>query len=233
MAGGAFVDTSELIALGTKLRDVAAELHRPDAILKAIGVEALAEVDRIFRVGGDPPWPALAESTQAAKRQGKGGGGAGLPLQGLRGTFDARIEAPKTVLIESNDFRTAFHEFGTHGPYEIRAKNAKALALPFLPGRDGAGKPGRFSLAGLGSSRRGKAGSFIFSPARGQRVSKRLAGRIGKTVSPYTKVAFYDHVTHPGLKKRQMLPTAAQLGPRLVAAADALFTRLVTKLVSH
>jgi hypothetical protein len=100
----------------------------------------------------------------------------------------------------------AFHEFGTR-PYEIRPKRpGGVLAIPAGP----------YTKAGLGRSApiRGRA-SYRFQPAPGQRIPRRLAGRVGKPVLPYTAVRFVRRVHHPGLPARPMLPTAAEIAPTL------------------
>lgn len=202
-----------LSALSASVAQAEKLLGSPRPILKAFGVVALREVDLNFRAGGRPRWEPLRPSTIAAARQGKRPAGRGpQPLSGFRNTFDTSI-ADRTVAVFSRDPNTLFHEKGTRGPYEIRPKHAKALALPFLPGRDagkgtsGTGKPGRFSLSGLGRSRRSRGG-FV-TPGGRRKVAT-------------TNVAFYAKVIHPGLPARPMLPTADQLVPRLEAAATAI-----------
>lgn len=184
------------------LRRVEAEvLSNPRPVLKAIGVRLLREVDDIFRAQGRPAWAPMKPSTVAGKRQGRGSGSPRL-LAGLRNTFDMALTGAREVTVFTRDPRAMFHEFGTKGPYEIRPKTAKALALPFLPGRDsgkgtaGTGKAGRFSLSGLGRSRQREGGGFL-TPAGAKRVA-------------YTNVSFRKKVTHPGLPARPMLPSIAR-----------------------
>lgn len=190
-----------------------AVFREPTALLKVLGLRMLREVDDIFRAQGKPTWAALKPSTVSAKRQGKGSGNP-QALAGLRNTFDSYQTGPRQQTVYSKSPIAVFHEFGTKGPYEIRPKTAKALALPFLPGRDagkgtaGTGKPGRFSLSGIGGKATGR-GSFA-TPA-GIRV-------------PYSNVSFRRKVTHPGLPKRPLLPTPEQATP-IIEKETAAFIR--------
>lgn len=206
-------------------------------LLKALGVAMLREVDAIFKAGGKPAWAPLKPSTLFAKRLGKGSkASTSQPLSGLRNTFDILVENNR-VIVYTNSPVAKFHEFGTHGPYEIRPVRAKALALPFLPGRDagggltGTGRAGRVSLAGLGRSSRRSTGGFVFHPVKGKKVPGRFAGRAGKPVVALTNVAFYTKVIHPGLPARPMLPTTEQAIPILRNAATLyMLTRVLPKL---
>jgi hypothetical protein len=205
--------TAGLTDLARNVAQAEKLLGSPAPILKAFGVVGLREVDLNFRAQGRPRWEPLKPSTTAAARGPRGKRGP-QALSGFRGTFDSSISG-RTVAIFSRDPRTLFHEKGTKGPYEIRAKNAKALALPFLPGRDGgkgtsgSGKAGKRSLAGLGRARRSGTGFVLPGGSR----------KVGTT-----NVAFYAKVTHPGLPARPMLPTTDQIVPRLKAAAIAIVT---------
>lgn len=195
-------------------------LQQPAGLLKAWGLRTLREVDEIFRAQGKPPWAPLRPSTISAKRQGRGTGGP-QALAGLRRSWDARQTGPRSVTVFNTNPIAGFHEDGTKGPYEIRPKHAKALALPFLPGRDagkgtaGTGKAGRFSLSGLGRSRATGRGSF--------------KGPSGGTKVPYSNVSFRRKVIHPGLPKRPMLPTPAQLIPILQREAAAFIAFVARK----
>lgn len=214
------------------LREVAAQVREaerlmgsPEPIMKGFQVVVLRKIDEIFRVGGLPKWKPLAPSTVSAKRQGnsKSGRGAGLPLQGLRDSWDSRIQG-KRLEAFSRRPESVFHEFGTKGPYEIRPRpGTKALALPAF-GRQTEGKPGRFTLEGLQRSRKRKGSGFVFQPAPG-RGSGRFAGREGKRVAPYSAIEFFKKVTHPGLVERRMTPTEEQIIPDLVKTAEFFVTR--------
>lgn len=188
----------------------------PTPLVKAWGVEVLAFVGEAFRRGGQPAWKPLAASTVSGRRQGKGSGSAQL----LRNTgayqrsFDLRTETTRAVVFSTSPI-APFQEFGTKGPYEIRPKHGKALALPFLPGRDagkgtaGTGKAGRFSLSGMGRGGTSRA--------------------TGKKVAPYTNVSFRMKVIHPGLAKRPVFPTPAQITPRLIAVGQRVIAAVLKR----
>ena len=189
---------------------------RPTPLLKRWGVLVQQEIDRNFQSGGRPPWVPLRPSTIAARRKG-----SDKPLRdtgALQRSFDQEL-GPRDVTVFSRSPVAVFHEFGTRGPYPIRAKHAKALAIP----------TGNKSLAGLGRSPRLKAGGFVFRPGPGQKAGKRFAGRVGKTVQPFAGLIFRREVMHPGLPARPMLPTPALLVPRLIAAGEALVRQLVER----
>jgi hypothetical protein len=212
---------SGLAATQGLLGDISREvLQNPTPLLKVWGLRMVRETHDIIQQSGKPAWPPLAPSTIAAKRQGQGAGGV-KPLIGFRDDIDFAITGPREVTTFIRDPRAVFHEHGTKGPYEIRAKNAKALALPFLPGRDagkgsgGTGKAGRHSLSGLGRSKPTGRGSFI-TPG-------------GKTRVANTNVTFRTKVIHPGLKQRRMLPTEEQAVPLLQRETVAFVDHLVSK----
>jgi phage gpG-like protein len=194
----------------------------PTPLLKVFGLRVLREVDEIFRAQGKPAWAPLKPSTVSAKRQATGKASRGTKaLAGLRSTFDMQISGPRQVTVFSTEPKAIFHEFGTKGPYEIRPKTAKALALPFLPGRDAgtgtarSGKAGKFSLSGLGRARATGRGSFT-TPG-------------GATKVAYSNVSFRVKVIHPGLPARRMLPTADQIIPILKREATAFIAHLTRK----
>lgn len=203
------------------LSSVEQELFRnPTPLLKVWGVRMLREVDEIFRAQGKPPWAPLKPSTIAAKRQGKGSSGV-KALAGLRNSFDFRITGPRQLTVFSTRPEAVFQEFGTKGPYEIRPKHAKALALPFLAGRDtgkgtaGTGRSGRHSLAGLGRAKATGRGSFTTAS--------------GATRVPTTNVSFFKKVIHPGLPARRMLPTIDRAVTILKAEAQAFIAHLTAR----
>ena len=209
----------DLAAVTARIARAEELFKRPEPLLKVWGVSVLALIGQNFRVGGHPRWAPLKPSTLAARRQGKGKGG-GKPLENtgaLRQSFDFRTGA-RQVTVFTNNPVAAFHEFGTHGPYEIRAKHGKALAIPTDP----------MTLSGLGRSTPTGRGSFTLA-ASGQKIPKRLAGRVGKTVVPFKSVIFRQKVTHPGLPARPMLPTPEQLVPALVRDADAFFAKVMAR----
>lgn len=206
----------EVQAILNQARDA---MGRREPILKAMGLRVLREVDETFRAQGKPRWEPLKPSTVAAKRQGKGKGGP-QALSGLRNSFDLTVSANRAVVF-SNRPEAVFHEFGTRGPYEIRPKQAKALALPFFAGRDsgggtsGSGKSGRLSLAGLGRSRTVNA--------------RRTVQTSGGRKVPFTNVAFYTKVIHPGLPARRMLPTVDQAIPLLVEEGRKFLNHIIKR----
>lgn len=207
------------------LQSVTQQLGSPRGLLKAFGITVRREIDLIFREGGRPQWKPLAPWTLAGKRQGKRKGSfAILPLQSLRTQFVTRVEDRAVTVTQTNPV-ALFQHFGTRGPYPIRPKNAKALALPNPEGG------GAFSLAGLGRSRRRPTGGgFTFKAAAGQRVPGRFAGRQGKAVQPRKSIVFFAGVMHPGLVPRPIFPTDAQIIPRLEAAAEAFLALLARKV---
>lgn len=206
-------DVAPLVQQLTAVKTLAGS---PAPLVKAWGTEVLAFVGETFRRGGQPAWKPLAASTVAARRQGKGSG----PAQILRNTgayqrsFDLRTEPTRAVVFSTSPI-APFQEFGTKGPYPIVPKNAKALALPFLPGRDagkgtaGTGKAGRFSLAGIGRGGKSRAS--------------------GKKVAAYSNVSFRKKVMHPGLAKRPVFPTPAQIVPRLVAVGERVIQAVLKR----
>lgn len=225
MAGVTRITLSGVAPIRAQLQTAEQLFRSPGPLLKVFGVVLLQNVQQTFREGGRPQWKALASSTLAARREGGGGAKPLLNTGALQRSFDVRTTEREAILY-SNSPIARFQNDGTRGPYEIRPKNGKALALPFLPGRDsgggtaGTGKAGRFSLKGLGRASRNATGAFV--AAKGPRA--------GKTVSPHTNVAFYAHVTHPGLTPRPILPTPEQILPELErAGATFLATQLAKR----
>lgn len=205
------------------LREAERQFGSPTPLLKAFAVTVTGEIDRIFREGGRPKWKPLTPWTLAGKRQGKGSG-TPLPLQGMRARFTTTIEE-RAVTVTNTHPAAAFQHFGTRGPYPIRPKNAKALALPSPTGG------GTFSLAGLGRSRRNPTGGgFTFAPSG--KVPRHFRGREGKTVQPRKSIAFFAGVTHPGLPPRPIFPTDEQIIPRLEAAAEAFFRVVAARVAA-
>lgn len=214
------------------LGDIERELlANPTPLLKVWGIRMVRATHEIIQAGGKPPWAPLAPSTIAAKRQGKGAGGV-KPLIGFRDDVDFALSGPREVTTFIRDPRAVFHEFGTKGPYEIRAKHGKALALPFLPGRDagkgtaGTGKAGRHSLAGLGRGISTGRGSFLVP---GKASASLVGPPRASTRTPFSNVTFRKKVIHPGLKQRRLLPTEEQAVPMLVAEGAAFVDFLARK----
>jgi phage gpG-like protein len=206
--------------------DAAAELlGSPTPLLKAFGVVTLGWIGQTFRQGGRPRWKPLTPWTMAGRREGKGSRSP-QPLQdngALRNSFDYRTEA-RACVVFSNNPTAVFHQDGTRGPYEIRAKNGKALALPMMTGRgDGSGRlRGQKSLAGLGRSQKNAATGGYFVTQPGRNAPARVKARAGKKIAALKEAIFVSKVTHPGLVARPMLPTEDQLLPILDATAKRL-----------
>ena len=217
-----FTPPANLPRLIQTVRQAEQVVGRPEPIAKAFGVTVLGWIGQTFRQGGRPAWAPLKPWTLAGRRQGRGAGSA-QPLQNtgaLRNSFDFTVAGPRCTVFSTNPV-AVFQEFGTRGPYEIRAKPGHALALPALA--LGGGKNQRPTvLAGLGRSKATGRGSFLFSPGGTKRVPARLAGRVGQAVVPYKQAIFVQKVTHPGLPARRMLPLPEQIGPALQAAAERL-----------
>lgn len=227
--------------LARRIRSAEELLGRPDPILKAFGVVTLGWIGQTFRVGGRPKWKPLTDWTLAGRREGRGKPGSraasmsAQPLQNngnLRNSFDFQISGRSTTIFSNNPV-AHFHEFGTKGPYEIKPKNAKALALPFLDRHKTgprAGKvKGQYSLAGLGRSKPNGRGGYILD--RNAIKHHAHAQRAGKSVSPYKEVYLLLKVIHPGISARPMLPTDEQILPALDAAAKRLIFLSMTQRV--
>jgi hypothetical protein len=148
-------------------------------------------------------------------------------LQGFLGKLRWEVTAT-TAEVVVDHFAAKWQHEGTPGPYPIRPKVAKALALPWFKGlastiaapHVGRGE-GHFSLAGLGRSRPTGRGGFVFRPAPGQRISPRLAGRIGRTVQARKSLVFFGGVMHPGLPPRPLFPSDQAIYASLGDAARA------------
>lgn len=222
----------EIAVLTENIRAAEELLGRPEPILKAFGVVTLSWIGLNFREGGRPKWRPLTDWTLAGRREGRGKPGSraasqsAQPLQNngyLRNSFDFQIGGRQTTIF-SNSPVAHFHEFGTKGPYEIKPKHAKALALPFLDRhtegpRKGKVK-GQYSLEGLGRSKpTGRGGFYLDKNATKHRAH---AWRAGKTVSPYKEIDFRLRVIHPGIPARPMLPRDEQIIPQLNMAAKRL-----------
>lgn len=219
MAVSITVNASQLQGATAQLRAVAQVLGRPQPLLKVWAVELLKDVQQTFRTGGRPAWTPLKPSTLAAKRVGRGSKrSTAQPLQSLARTFDA-MATDREAVVFSRSPVAGYHERGTRGPYEIRPRNAKVLAIPVGP----------FTLAGLGRSAPTGRGSFTFVPAPGQRTPRRFQGRAGKAAVPFKDVIFRPKVTHPGLPARPMLPTVERIGPVLQRAGEAFLAHIAQR----
>ncbi len=100
-----------------------AELHM------RYGIQTLNWIDKNFRAQGGllstGPWAKLRPNTIAGRRKG-----SSLALQDtgqLRQSYQMNFDGQEVVVGTANPI-APYHEFGTH-PYEIRPKNAKALAF--------------------------------------------------------------------------------------------------------
>ncbi len=103
------------------------ELHR------RFGIQLLNWIDRNFRQEGaltGRPWAKLSPNTIAGRRKG-----SSRILQdtgGLKSSFTERHDA-NGVRVGTAKEISLYHQFGTR-PYEIRPKNAKALAFTMAGG---------------------------------------------------------------------------------------------------
>lgn len=228
------LDPASHRALVDAAQRTAAAFGSPRRLLSEMGAEVLTWIDETFDQGGRPAWEPLRPSTLAGRRQGSGAAfSSGSPLRDngkLRTSFDEKVLTDSRVEIGSDNPVARFHQYGTKGPYEIKPRFAKALALPALVSGPDGGVIGQRSLKRAKSTGRG---SFVLpgikrfkTPLRpGQRTaSGRLvegaASRVAFNVRvPYKNVAFVRSVTHPGLPARPMLPTPEQIVPRLVELA--------------
>lgn len=206
------VPSAALQQLGAAFREAVAITERPTPLLKQFGVVVLQEIAENFRVGGRPAWKPIAASTARARRGGQGG----QPLVDtgrLRDSFDARVGTDEVVIFSRNPV-AVFAEFGTV-PHEIRARNAKALAIPGLTPTS----TGR-SLRGLGRARSTGRGSF------------RTTG--GKTRVPFRTqdLTFRKAVHHPGTPPRPVLPTVEQVAPKLLTVVEQYVTAALIRQVA-
>lgn len=224
--------------LEVRLENFERLLRQPRPLLKEWGVILRQDVAQTFRAGGRPPWRPLAINTSAARRRsgagtwhkaGRSGGAlmniaAGRPLKNtsaLERSFDNVDIKARSVALYSTSNIAAYHEYGTgiaagKGRYTITPKRAKVLAIPTGPK----------TLSGLGRSSQTATGGFLLA-ATGQRMPKRLRGRVGKSVQPYKNMVFRKKVKHPGVPERPMLPDPVRITPKLQASAIGVFRRLV------
>ena len=115
---------------------IESSLKNLDPAFKAAGVYMLGSIERNFKEQGRPQkWQALAPATLAARRQGKGKGGAkilideGL-LKGSITTADAMRTTSDSMVIGTNKIQAARMHFGYPGG-EGRG-HSKTPARPFL-----------------------------------------------------------------------------------------------------
>lgn len=98
------------------------------------GLQVLNWVDKQFQTQGGQggsPWPRLSPNTIAGRRKG-----SSRILQDtgrLKTSFTHRVSG-RGVSVGTNVEYAPFHQFGTKGPYEIKPKNAKALAFKMAGG---------------------------------------------------------------------------------------------------
>src|SRR5216684_484387 len=126
----------------SRIGRMATDIKRPEHALKAAGEYLVGSVKRTILAGGRPkPFTPLAASTIAARRKGKGRGGA-KPLMNFGNLLASIGEEPVSsggdagVMVGTNYGKlpkggsiAATLHFGGRGPYTIAAKNAKALAF--------------------------------------------------------------------------------------------------------
>lgn len=233
----AIVYAKAIQTLESRLQTAMLLFRNPRPLLKTWGVVLRKDVAETFHAGGRPRWKPLATSTTIARRRsggdkwfksGRSGGSymsikTANPLKNdhhLEKSFDVRVHPQKVVLFSDSPV-AIFHEYGTRRGYPITPKRAKWLAIPMGPK----------TLAGLGRNSTPTAtGGFIFRPTPGQkRIPKRLRGREGKAVRPYSSIMFTKRVWHPGVVARPMLPDAERIVPDLKRAADDLIRKTMKK----
>lgn len=212
MASG--FNAADIAALRAQVGAVRSLAADPRPLLKAWGAQTLRWIDQTFDAGGRPAWAPLKPSTLAARREGGGaGGGRILESRGhMRRSFDIAELTPDRVVIQSSDPNAVFHQYGTKGPYEIRAKNAKALAIPGGP----------FSLSDVKPAPGGATGFVVGRKAiRGRQPGQRIA--------PFKNVTFRQKVMHPGLPPRPMLPEPEQIAPELERVGQKVLAALTQR----
>lgn len=226
MASG--FNVSDVAVLRGQVEAMASLARDPKPLLKAWGVATLGWINETFKEGGRPKWVPLRPSTLAARRAPDGPGtGSGLPLQDngdLRRSFDPKqaiAELTTTrIALESNNRTAVWHQYGTAGhgkpggkSYPIRAKYAKALAIPGGP----------YTQAGLVRSTPTGRGGFVVggTTVRGRKP--------GQSISPYAKVTFRREVTHFGVPPRPMLPTDDQIAPILERVGEKVLAETVKR----
>jgi phage gpG-like protein len=206
-------------------------LGSPTPLLKAWGAVVRGWIGVTFREEGRPKWKPLTDWTLAGRRQGKGGGsGKILQNNGKLATSFTEALAPTQVTIFSNLPTALWHQYGTltylgKAPKRIYPKNGKALALPFIGMRGDGSKriAGQYTLAGLGRSKALPNGSYqVTKPGRS--ASARVTARAGKAITPYAHSQFFGSVLSKGVPPRPMLPTDAQIVPRLNEEAARLIS---------
>lgn len=226
---GVRVVTPDLRQVAARIEAAERVLGSPEPLLKAFGVATVGWIGQTFRVQGRPAWKPLTTWTLAGRREGKGSRSPQVLANTgkLRNSFDYRTTARACIVFTPNPV-AVFHQFGTRGPYIIRAKPGKRLALPALGFRDDGRVSGQYTKAGLGRSRATKQGSFLVTTP-GRNAPARVTARTGKTIAPYRNVIFRQQVTHPGLPARPMLPTAEQILPTLHRIATGIVDRALGK----
>jgi phage gpG-like protein len=118
-----------------RLGKLATDVRRVERPLKAIGVYLVGSVQKTIRAGGRPkPFTPLAASTIAARRKGKGRGGAKTLIN--TGRLLSSIDSQPVssggrpgVAVGTNVSYAAVQHFGGKKTYTIVAKNKKGLAF--------------------------------------------------------------------------------------------------------
>lgn len=171
-----------------KLRTLVRQIA-PAQLLTLIGMRQLKWINDNFRAQGlETPWKPLSPNTIAARRQGKGRGGAQALMNTgrLRQSFVAygvRVGG-SAVTVGTADTRAPYHQYGT-APHRIEAKNAKALRF-FVAAPIG-GRRNRFMLFRRGVNHPGNvARPMLPSP----RLARQLAvEELRATLDRATKLA--------------------------------------------
>ena len=214
MAAGIRIVLRNLAQVNAQVQDILAataegggrfsktELHR------RYGIQALQWINQNFRSGGglleDGRWKPLSANTIAGRRKG-----SSEILQDtgiLRASFTYKTSSQE-VRVGTEHFAAKWHEDGTKGPYEIRPRNALALAFPV------SGKVARFARV------------TNFNSATGLNSTRQRASRVAASFSSLATQKTYKRgqnlilamkVIHPGLVKRRMLPNEQEMLPRLL-----------------
>jgi phage virion morphogenesis protein len=115
---------------------IQASLKDLEPAMKASGVYMLGSIERNFTAQGRPQkWAGLAASTLAARRRGKGTGGAKILIdeglmKGSVTTGDAMQTSSESMVIGTNKIQAARQHFGYPGGKG--RGHAKTPARPFL-----------------------------------------------------------------------------------------------------
>jgi phage virion morphogenesis protein len=127
----ALIGIEEVLNRFAKLMAAAENLELP---LKASGVYMLGSIEKNFRAQGRPKkWQALAQSTLARRKEGKGPGGAQILINDglLKGSVTSEYQTTSSTMnIGTNKVQAARMHFGYPGG--TGRGHAKTPARPYL-----------------------------------------------------------------------------------------------------